>query len=123
MHCREGYDARRLSEVVEETMMSPLQTLDHELKKLGPKSKTENPVFLKLIQWIPPHPIDNEKEHTLFLEVLKKISLFLKEADADRPVNEIWRQYGISSATYYKWKATYGGAGGVRCEAAEGSGA
>jgi putative transposase len=33
----------------------------------------------------------------------------LKEADADRPVNEIWRKYGISSATYYKWKAKYGG--------------
>lgn len=24
----------------------------------------------------------------------------LKEADAGRPVNEIWRHYGISSATY-----------------------
>ena len=23
--------------------------------------------------------------------------------------NEIWRKYGISSATYYKWKAKYGG--------------
>jgi putative transposase len=33
----------------------------------------------------------------------------LKEADAGRPVNEIWRKYGISSATYYKWKAKYGG--------------
>jgi transposase len=22
---------------------------------------------------------------------------------------EIWRRYGISSATYYKWKAKYGG--------------
>ena len=33
----------------------------------------------------------------------------LQEADAGRPVNEIWRQHGISSATYYKWKAKYGG--------------
>lgn len=33
----------------------------------------------------------------------------LKEADAGIPVNEIWRKYGISSATYYKWKAKYGG--------------
>jgi putative transposase len=33
----------------------------------------------------------------------------LKDADAGRPVNEIWRKYGISSATYYKWKAKYGG--------------
>jgi putative transposase len=33
----------------------------------------------------------------------------LKEADAGRPVNEIWRQDGISSATSYKWKAKDGG--------------
>ncbi|MEO7861660.1 MAG: transposase [Nitrospirales bacterium] len=38
-----------------------------------------------------------------------QIVSILKEADAGRPVNEIWRSYGISSATYYKWKATYGG--------------
>ena len=33
----------------------------------------------------------------------------LKEADAGLPVNEVWRKHGISSATYYKWKAKYGG--------------
>ena len=33
----------------------------------------------------------------------------LKEADSGIAVNEIWRKYGISSATYYKWKAKYGG--------------
>jgi hypothetical protein len=33
----------------------------------------------------------------------------LKEADAGRPAKEIWRQYGISLATYYKWKAKYAG--------------
>src|ERR671918_73673 len=38
-----------------------------------------------------------------------QIVSILKEADAGRPVNEIWRHYGISSATYYKWKAKYGG--------------
>ena len=38
-----------------------------------------------------------------------QIASILKEADAGRPVNEIWRTYGISSATYYKWKANYGG--------------
>jgi putative transposase len=40
-----------------------------------------------------------------------QIVAILKEADAGRPVNEIWRQDGISSATYYKWKAKYGGLG------------
>ena len=38
-----------------------------------------------------------------------QIMSILKEADAGRPSNEIWRTYGISSATYYKWKAKYGG--------------
>ena len=38
-----------------------------------------------------------------------QIVSILKEADAGRPVNEIWRKYGISSATYYKSKAKYGG--------------
>jgi putative transposase len=38
-----------------------------------------------------------------------QIVSILKEADAGRPVNELWRHYGISSATYYKWKAKYGG--------------
>jgi putative transposase len=38
-----------------------------------------------------------------------QIVAILKEADAGVPVNEIWRKHGISSATYYKWKARYGG--------------
>ena len=38
-----------------------------------------------------------------------QIVAILIEADAGRPVNEIWRKYGISSATYYKWKAKDGG--------------
>lgn len=38
-----------------------------------------------------------------------QIVAILKEADAGIPVNEIWRKHGISSGTYYKWKAKYGG--------------
>ncbi len=38
-----------------------------------------------------------------------QIVAILKEADAGRPVNEIWRSYRIRSATDYKWKAQYGG--------------
>ena len=38
-----------------------------------------------------------------------QIVSILKEADSGRPLNEIWRHYGISSVTYYKWKAKYGG--------------
>jgi putative transposase len=45
-----------------------------------------------------------------------QIVSILKEADAGRPVNELWRQHGLSSATCDKWNATYGGleASGVK---------
>jgi putative transposase len=33
----------------------------------------------------------------------------LKEADSGVAVKEICRKYGISDATYYKWKSKYGG--------------
>jgi putative transposase len=33
----------------------------------------------------------------------------LKEADAGMKVGEVCRKHGISDATYYKWKAKYGG--------------
>lgn len=33
----------------------------------------------------------------------------LKEAEAGIPVRELCRKYGISDATYYNWKAKYGG--------------
>ena len=33
----------------------------------------------------------------------------LKEADAGIPIVELCRKYGISDATYYNWKAKYGG--------------
>lgn len=38
-----------------------------------------------------------------------QIVSILKEADAGVAVNEVWRKHGISSATFYKWKAKYGG--------------
>jgi putative transposase len=33
----------------------------------------------------------------------------LKQAEAGMKTAEICREHGISSATYYKWKAKYGG--------------
>jgi len=38
-----------------------------------------------------------------------QIVAILKEADSGVPVQEVWRNHGISSATYYKWKSKYGG--------------
>ena len=38
-----------------------------------------------------------------------QIVSILKEADAGQPLNELCRKYGISSGTYYNWKAKYGG--------------
>ena len=33
----------------------------------------------------------------------------LKEGDSGIPLQDVWRKHGISSGTYYKWKAKYGG--------------
>lgn len=34
---------------------------------------------------------------------------FLEEADAGLPVAELCRKHGFSDASYYKWKAKFGG--------------
>lgn len=39
----------------------------------------------------------------------QQIINILKQADAGVKVQDICRQYGISDATYYKWKSKYGG--------------
>ncbi len=38
-----------------------------------------------------------------------QIFAILKEAEAGLAVTEVCRKHGVSSATYYKWKAKYGG--------------
>ena len=38
-----------------------------------------------------------------------QIVRILKEVEGGRQVKEICREYGISEATYYNWKAKYGG--------------
>ena len=38
-----------------------------------------------------------------------QIVRILKEVEAGRLVKEVCREYGISDATYYNWKAKYGG--------------
>ncbi len=40
-----------------------------------------------------------------------QIVAILGEADAGRKVKDLCREYGISPATYYKWKSKYGGLG------------
>lgn len=41
----------------------------------------------------------------------EQIVRILKEADAGVKVGDLCRQYGVSEATYYNWKAKYGGMG------------
>ena len=38
-----------------------------------------------------------------------QIVAILKETEAGLAVTEVCRKHGVSSATYYKWKAKYGG--------------
>ena len=38
-----------------------------------------------------------------------QIVAILKEAEAGLSVTEVCRKHGVSGATYYKWKAKYGG--------------
>ena len=38
-----------------------------------------------------------------------QIVAVLKEAESGVPVQEVCRKHGISGATFYKWKAKYGG--------------
>jgi len=44
-----------------------------------------------------------------------QIIQILKEGDADTPVRDLTRRHGISLATYYNWKAKYGGADAEAC--------
>ena len=38
-----------------------------------------------------------------------QIIAILKQAEAGSPVPELCREHGISNATFYKWRAKYGG--------------
>ena len=41
----------------------------------------------------------------------EQIVRILKEADAGIKISDLCRKYGFSEATYYNWKAKYGGMG------------
>lgn len=38
-----------------------------------------------------------------------QIVAILKQAEAGTPVPDLCREYGMSSATFYKWRAKFGG--------------
>lgn len=40
---------------------------------------------------------------------VNQIIRILKQAEAGTPVPELCREHGMSSATFYKWRAKYGG--------------
>lgn len=39
----------------------------------------------------------------------EQIIAILREQEAGRPTAEVCRKHGVSSATFYKWKAKFGG--------------
>lgn len=38
-----------------------------------------------------------------------QVLAILKQAEAGAPVPQVCREHGVSSATFYKWRAKYGG--------------
>ena len=40
-----------------------------------------------------------------------RIIAILKQAEAGTPVTELYREHGISSATFYKWRSKFGAMG------------
>lgn len=38
-----------------------------------------------------------------------QVMSILKQAEAGIPIPDVLREYGISSATFYKWRSKYGG--------------
>jgi len=38
-----------------------------------------------------------------------QIMVILKQAEAGVPVSELCREHGMSSASFYKWRAKFGG--------------
>ena len=45
----------------------------------------------------------------------------LREHEAGSPTADVCRKHGVSSATFYKWKAKVRRSRRVRCQAAEGA--
>jgi antitoxin component HigA of HigAB toxin-antitoxin module len=68
--------------------MTLLQELDQEFKKLESKTPAENIYFLNLMRLLPPRPIVTAKEHEVFLEALKKISLLLNQIEHNPSLEE-----------------------------------
>jgi putative transposase len=54
-------------------------------------------------------PITRRQEMKKIKYKEEQIVGILKEVEAGITVSEICRKYGISDATYYNWKAKYGG--------------
>ena len=50
---------------------------------------------------------ENDMKKSRYSE--SQIVKILKEVEGGRLVKEVCREYGISDATYYNWKAKYGG--------------
>jgi len=47
----------------------------------------------------------------------EQIISFIKQGEAGLAIKELCRKGGFSDATFYKWRAKYGGHGCARCEA------
>lgn len=51
-----------------------------------------------------------------------QIIAILKQAEAGTPVPELCREHGMSSASFYKWRAKYGGMDAINDGSPQGAG-
>jgi len=65
------------------------------------------PVFSSSWSWSPTPERDGQMKRKQFSE--EQIIGILKEAEAGAVVTDLCRRHGMSSATYYAWKAKFGG--------------
>lgn len=57
----------------------------------------------------PLSPRPRRADRSFILPILSQILSILKQGEAGTPVPELCREHGMSSATYYKWRAKFGG--------------
>jgi antitoxin component HigA of HigAB toxin-antitoxin module len=89
---------------VVEKFMTAIEMLGNEIRNLKVRAPETNKAFLRLLREIPPRPIETQEEYDLFLEIVKKIDLFLTKLDAEKSLaqSQVLRERVEGYARYAK---------------------